>query len=140
MHVEAWTGYFSNVESTLKQAHRSGGTTVPEGRTARTTGPAISPTRSLKSRGRSSGCMKVHAWVDVTCPYCWLGKHHLEEAIRQSGIPSDVEYMAFELDPRRQGSVPVTAYLADKYGDAARFEAAHEALAAAGKRFGLEYD
>lgn len=41
----------------------------------------------------------VHVWSDVACPWCWIGKHRLEEGIRASGQKVAVEYHAYQLTP-----------------------------------------
>jgi predicted DsbA family dithiol-disulfide isomerase len=84
--------------------------------------------------------MKVNAWVDVGCPFCWLGKHHLEEALRKEGVTGDIEFMAFELDPTRTTTTDLRRYLTAKYGDARRLDDAHAHLASAGAAFGLDFD
>jgi protein disulfide-isomerase len=45
--------------------------------------------------------MKIEIWSDIMCPFCYIGKRHLEKAIEQ--IPTDVsfeiEWKSFQLDP-----------------------------------------
>lgn len=89
--------------------------------------------------------MKVDVWSDIACPWCWLGKHHLEAALRQAGIAdAEVEYRSFELQPNAPRDAkprPVREYLAERYGgDLRGIDAAHERLTAAGKRVGIDYD
>jgi predicted DsbA family dithiol-disulfide isomerase len=84
--------------------------------------------------------VKIQVWVDVTCPWCWLGKHHLEAALERAGIDADVEYMAFELDPNRTSPATLREYLTSKYGDTSRLDQAHGYLASAGSKVGLTYD
>lgn len=45
--------------------------------------------------------MKIEVWSDYVCPFCYIGKRHLEEAIEKAGIKEKVEvvYKAYELDP-----------------------------------------
>jgi len=67
-----------------------------------------------------SSKLKVEVWSDVACPWCWVGKRHLEAAVAEFGEDIDVVWRAFELDPAAPKSVPadvdLTARLADKYG------------------------
>ncbi len=46
--------------------------------------------------------MKIDIWMDFVCPYCYLGKHRLEAALKQlsTNEPVDLVYHAYELDPR----------------------------------------
>lgn len=45
--------------------------------------------------------MKIEVWSDYVCPFCYIGKRHLEEAIQEAGLAGkvDVIYKAYELDP-----------------------------------------
>lgn len=64
--------------------------------------------------------MKIEIWSDFICPFCYIGKRHLEQALSQVPFGSEVsvEFRSFELDPRtpRDSSVPVVDMLAKKYG------------------------
>jgi predicted DsbA family dithiol-disulfide isomerase len=82
----------------------------------------------------------VEVWSDIACPWCWLGKHHLEAAIRGLGEPVEVEFRSFELQPQAGASRPVNEYLAERFGDARAVDAAHERLALMGRAVGIEYD
>ena len=43
--------------------------------------------------------VRIDVWSDVACPWCWVGKRHLEKAL--SGVTdADVVWRAFELNPR----------------------------------------
>ncbi|HEY9392537.1 MAG TPA: DsbA family protein, partial [Nocardioides sp.] len=45
--------------------------------------------------------MRIDVWSDVVCPWCYIGKRHLEEALERFEHSDDVEivYHSFELDP-----------------------------------------
>jgi len=45
--------------------------------------------------------LRVDAWVDVACPWCYVGKKRLEDAIALSGHVRDIDLVlhTFELDP-----------------------------------------
>jgi predicted DsbA family dithiol-disulfide isomerase len=63
--------------------------------------------------------VEIDVWVDVVCPWCYIGKRRLEHAIADSAHPADVTvtYHAFELDagtPKGNGST-VLAWLAERY-------------------------
>lgn len=44
--------------------------------------------------------MKIEVWSDYVCPFCYIGKRRLEEALESTGLGSKVEviYKAYELD------------------------------------------
>ncbi|WP_295627575.1 DsbA family oxidoreductase [uncultured Corynebacterium sp.] len=92
--------------------------------------------------------MRIDIWSDVICPFCWIGKRHLEQALeefRTDHPDFDVEVMwrAFQLDP----NAPTTAVettpemLARKYS--MPLEAAEEAQEEMARKFasvGLEFN
>lgn len=47
--------------------------------------------------------MKIEVWSDFVCPYCYIGKRHLEEALTLFNHVESVtvEYKSFELSPNR---------------------------------------
>ena len=61
--------------------------------------------------------MRVDLWSDVVCPWCMIGKAHLEQAIEQSGIEVEIHWRAFELDPNAvaECSTTMVETLAAKY-------------------------
>lgn len=85
--------------------------------------------------------LRVDVWSDIACPWCWLGKRHLELAIERAGARDvEVEFHSFELQPNARESRPVKEYLVERYGSAEAVDAAHERLARAGAAVGLDYD
>ena len=63
--------------------------------------------------------MQVEIWSDVVCPWCYLGKRRLEQALERFPHRDrvDIVWRSFELDPDAP-SVPqdLTARLASRYG------------------------
>ena len=87
--------------------------------------------------------MRIDAWSDVVCPWCAIGKAHLEQALTrfEHADRVDVVWRSFELDPgapvTRDGSYD--ALLAAKYGSgAAGGRAMVTRLSAAAERAGVE--
>ena len=50
--------------------------------------------------------LPIDIWSDVACPWCWVGKRHLESAIAASGIHTKIDWRAFELDPTAPREAP----------------------------------
>lgn len=87
--------------------------------------------------------MKIEIWSDIMCPFCYIGKRHLETALK--AFPDEqveIEWKSFQLDP---GIVPqpdknVYEYLAERKGmsveDSKQMHAGVVARAAA---VGLDY-
>ena len=62
--------------------------------------------------------MKVQIWSDFVCPFCYIGKRHLTQAIEALGIDVEVELMSYELDPHYvdQPELDIHETLANKHG------------------------
>jgi predicted DsbA family dithiol-disulfide isomerase len=64
--------------------------------------------------------LSVEIWSDVVCPWCYIGKRRLENALAQFEHRDDVgvRYRSFELDPgapaprRRRTARPPSAWRA----------------------------
>ena len=85
--------------------------------------------------------MRVEIWSDVACPWCYVGTERFERAVAQSGVDVDIVYRSFELDPSvppGEGP-PLTEYLARKFGDLSRVQAAHARLSTAGAELGIAF-
>lgn len=86
--------------------------------------------------------MRVEIWSDVACPWCYVGTRRFERAVERTGIDVDVVYRAFELDPTVPTGVespPLVDYLARKFGDPSRVQAAHARLTSAGAELGIDF-
>ncbi len=86
--------------------------------------------------------MQVEIWSDVACPWCYVGVERFERAVAETGADVDVVFRAFELDPTvttGMTSPLLTDYLARKYGDLSRVQAAHARLADAGTDLGIDF-
>jgi predicted DsbA family dithiol-disulfide isomerase len=89
--------------------------------------------------------VEIDVWADVVCPWCYIGKRRLEQAIAESAHPAEVTvtYHAYELDrgtPHSDGTT-VLQWLAERYGtdlDGAREIA--ERPATMGRPDGIEID
>ncbi|TGE09811.1 DsbA family oxidoreductase [Hymenobacter fodinae] len=65
--------------------------------------------------------MKIEIWSDIVCPFCYIGKRRLENALANFPHADKVEiqWHSFELDPQAQPEPGVSLYkrLAAKYGN-----------------------
>jgi len=63
--------------------------------------------------------MTIDIWSDIACPYCYIGKRHLEEALAQFPHAEEVHinWHSFELDPQAPAKAKEDTYdmLARKY-------------------------
>jgi predicted DsbA family dithiol-disulfide isomerase len=84
--------------------------------------------------------VQVEIWSDVACPWCYVGTLRFERAVEQVGLEVDVVYRSFELDPEVPADGPALVdYLARKFGDRARVQAAHARLTDAGAELGIDF-
>lgn len=64
--------------------------------------------------------MKIEVWSDFVCPFCYIGKRRLEQALEPFPHREDVEivFRSFELDPNAPNETPLTIHeiIANKYG------------------------
>lgn len=85
--------------------------------------------------------LAIDVFSDVVCPWCWIGKRKLEEAIRQHrGEPFDLRWRAFQLDP----TIPPEGfdrkeYHEKKFGGPDKTGEIYERISAAGKDVGIEF-
>jgi predicted DsbA family dithiol-disulfide isomerase len=85
----------------------------------------------------------IQVWSDVVCPWCYLGKRRLENALASFPGAVRVTYRAYQLDPSPvPPGLPIKEALAAKFGGPARAEQmfAHVTGIAAGEGLTLDYD
>mgnify|MGYP003608608968 CR=1 FL=1 len=89
--------------------------------------------------------MKIEVWSDYVCPFCYIGKRNLDEALKQLGRKDDIEviFKSFELDPNapKQIDGTINELIAKKYGMS--IEAATEnnnKIVESARQIGLELD
>lgn len=89
--------------------------------------------------------MKIEIWSDVACPFCLIGKRHLEMALEQVEFGNDVEvvYRSYQLDPSAPKETDKSIYelLASKYGQTVEWaKQANENVKSMGAKAGLALD
>lgn len=64
--------------------------------------------------------MKIEVWSDFVCPFCYIGKRRLEQALESFPHRENVEvvFRSFELDPNAKKETPFSIHeiIAQKYG------------------------
>lgn len=62
--------------------------------------------------------MKIQIWSDFRCPFCFIGKRHLERALEELNLDAEFELMSYELDRNTPDHTDIGAIegLAIKYG------------------------
>lgn len=83
--------------------------------------------------------MKIEIWSDVICPFCYIGKANLEQALAQIGGEADIVHRAFRLSPG-EPVIPTDQMLSRKYGLTTQQVTANQAsLEARAAAAGLEF-
>lgn len=89
--------------------------------------------------------MKIEIWSDYVCPFCYIGKKQLEQAIEETGFAGQVElvYKSYQLDPTTPVDTNVSTFeaLAKKYGmSLEKAKEMTQGVAARAKEVGLNYN
>jgi predicted DsbA family dithiol-disulfide isomerase len=91
--------------------------------------------------------MNIDVISDVVCPWCFIGKRHLESALAawRKDHPGDeqpqVRWHPFQLNPHLPRSgVPRADYIATKFGGPQRAKEIYARVANAGARVGIAFD
>jgi len=87
--------------------------------------------------------MKIEIWSDFVCPFCYIGKRKLEQALENFDSNVEITYKAFQLDPsaKTEDNLQIDEVLAKKYNMS--IEKAREMnnnVAANAKSVGLDYN
>lgn len=90
--------------------------------------------------------MKIEIWSDIMCPFCYIGKRHLEKALEQfeSSTPIEIEWKSYQLDPsipmHFDEPVNIYEYLADRKGiSVEKSREMHQQVAEMAEKVGLNY-
>ena len=89
--------------------------------------------------------MKIEVWSDYVCPFCYIGKRKLENALKKTGLGerAEVIFKSYELDPQspETSGESMVSVLARKYSTTeAQAEGMTANVAAAAQEVGLEYN
>jgi len=87
--------------------------------------------------------MKIEIWSDFVCPFCYIGKRKLEEAL--SGFPDkdqvEIEFKSFQLDPNASLYTGQDFYesMAIKFGSVEQAKQMTAAITEQAKLVGLDF-
>lgn len=86
----------------------------------------------------------LHVYIDLVCPWCYIGKRRLDEAVRQfeaEGGSVEISYLPFQLDPDAPDEPrDLMPSLEAKFGGAQQAAAAMTHITEIAVAEGLEYD
>ena len=91
--------------------------------------------------------IRVEVWSDVVCPWCYIGKRRIEQALTalrddpDFTVEIELVYRPFQLDPnaRRGVTEPVADAYARKFGGPEQAAAIMERVSAAAAEAGIEF-
>lgn len=86
--------------------------------------------------------VKVEVWSDVACPWCYIGKRRLQNAIAEFDGPVEVQWRSFQLDPTHpKGEVMTQPDMFAKRGlSADQVAQMNERVSSIAAEEGLDYD
>ncbi|MEU3454844.1 DsbA family oxidoreductase [Micromonospora sp. NPDC006766] len=87
--------------------------------------------------------MEIEIYADVVCPWCWIGKRRLEQALESYEGDVTIRFRPFQLDPTPVTEPkPLVEAMAAKFGGRERAEGmfAHVTQVAAGVGLDLRFD
>ena len=85
----------------------------------------------------------VDVYSDIACPYCYIGKRHLEQAIVESGLDVAIKWRSFQLNPHAQLQYKEDRYtlLAQKYGQSREWALEiSKKMTEQGQKVGIEFN
>ena len=89
---------------------------------------------------RSPATLQVDIIADLICPWCFLGKKRLDDALGAVHGPSVITWFPFQLNPGMPvEGMPFEDYLASKFGDPEMLQPGLAELTAAGKAEGIDF-
>ena len=102
-------------------------------------GPGITRI-SMSEPPRAVATLQVDVIADLACPWSFLGKRRLDDALEAVHGPSIVTWYPFQINPAMPGNgMPLNDYIARKFGDPDKLQAAMDELVAAGRDQGIEF-
>jgi predicted DsbA family dithiol-disulfide isomerase len=102
-------------------------------------GPGITKI-STDDGQRSPATLQIDVIADLICPWCFLGKKRLDDALIAVHGPSFVAWYPFQLNPGMPlEGMPFEEYLASKFGDPEKLQPGLADLTRAGKAEGIDF-
>lgn len=86
--------------------------------------------------------LHIDIYSDVVCPWCYVGKRRLEQALETTGLRDAVavQWRPFQLNPTMpEQGMDRRVYMEAKFGSAQEIAAIHDRLSAVGRGVGIEF-
>lgn len=96
----------------------------------------------VRSNNRSAPTASLHVEViaDFVCPFCFIGKRRLDQALEAVEGPSDVSWYPYQLNPEiPKDGLPFDEYLTRRFGSPDNVAPALQHLVAEGRTAGIQF-
>jgi predicted DsbA family dithiol-disulfide isomerase len=91
-------------------------------------------------RAVATAALQVEVIADFVCPFCFIGKRQLDEALKAVQGPYELSWSPFQLNPEIPADgLPFDIYLTKRFGSPANVEPVLEHLAEQGKTSGIQF-
>ena len=91
-------------------------------------------------RVATAAALHVDIIADFVCPFCFIGKKQLDEALKAVQGPYEISWNPFQLNPEIPAEgLPFDIYLTKRFGSPANVEPVLEHLAEQGKTSGIQF-
>lgn len=95
---------------------------------------------SSKQATRAPATLQVDVIADLACPWSYLGKKRLDDALAAVHGPSIVTWFPYQVNPDMPVTgMPFEEYLATKFGDPTAMQPALDQITASGKVEGIDF-
>ncbi len=92
-------------------------------------------------RPTPGGALYIDVIADLVCPFCYLGKRRLEQALEAVQGPVEISWYPYQLNPDMPSAgKPLADYLGERFGSRAAVQPVLDQLAAEGREYGIEFD
>ena len=103
-------------------------------------GPGLTTLLDRENAG-SPATLQVDVIADLICPWCYLGKHRLDDALSAVHGPSLVSWYPFQINPAMPSSgMSLAEYLDKRFGSAEKLQPAMDELTRMGKAEGITFN
>ena len=87
-----------------------------------------------------TAALHVEVIADLVCPFCYLGKRRLDQAMEAVQGPSDVNWFPYQLNPDMpEDGLSLDKYLSTRFGNPANIEPVLEELTQEGRREDINF-
>jgi len=96
---------------------------------------------SARALPAANATLRVEVIADLVCPFCFIGKRRLDEAMEAVHGPVDVSWYPYQLNPEMPAEgVTLADYLTERFGSPAAVQPTLDHLKAEGRTHGINFD